>query len=66
MDLTARQILAFTKPEGLYPADGIARKELYHQLVKQWHPDSIHGQTAVFQHITFLYKEAQRKLAEGL
>ncbi len=69
LNFTAEQILAVAEnaPEQLFSGNlEIARSE-YHDLSRGWHPDRNRDgrATAVFQHITGIYRTAQLLIKEG-
>lgn len=64
INLTAKEILAVSKdaPEKIFSGDLDAAKSEYHELSRRWHPDHNRERetTEVFQHITEIYRQAQK------
>ncbi len=69
INLTAVEILAVSKdaPEKLFSGDLPAAKSEYHELSRRWHPDRNRDleATAVFQHITELYRQTRELIKSG-
>lgn len=65
--MNAADILAIPldEPGRLYPGDFDEAKKAYRKLAKQWHPDSLGGDDAVFAHVKALHDAAERMLSTG-
>ena len=60
------QLLAIHRPVLLFPGNAKEARRTYHTLSKVWHPDHPAGSHEVMSHITSLYQQALRKIADGL
>jgi hypothetical protein len=65
--MTATEILKITRPEWLFTGNPDENKQKHRDLAKEWHPDVNKDKDAehVFQHISHLWEQAEKKLADG-
>ena len=66
MTLTANEFLSIVAPEELFTKEDLDKT--YKEFAKRWHPDVSNDPKSndVFIHIDILYKEAKRKIKEGV
>jgi len=65
--MTAAEILKITRPEWLFTGTPDENKQKHRDLAKEWHPDVNKSKDAehVFQHISVLWEQAEKKIADG-
>jgi hypothetical protein len=61
---SSADLLRMKVPESLYTNDAETAKKEYRRLSMKWHPDR-GGAEDVFQHIKFLYEQAEKKIQNG-